>query len=79
MVAEAEVMHQAPVPVLEVQYHRCVTTKGVEDVVGMSTAAAAAAVAAPGEVGVEVEVEVSVEVPLMVSSSSSGYWRKFCL
>jgi protein phosphatase 2C family protein 2/3 len=81
MVAEAEVMHQAPVPVLEVQYHRCVTTKGVEDVVGMSTAAAAAAaaVAAPGEVGVEVEVEVAVEVPLMVSSSSSGYWRKFCL
>jgi protein phosphatase 2C family protein 2/3 len=79
MVAEAEVMHQAPVPVLEVQYHRCVTTKGVEDVVGMSTAAAAAAVAAPGEVGVEIEVEVAVEVPLMVSSSSSGYWRKFCL
>jgi len=76
MVAEAEVMHQTPVPVLEVQYHRCVTTKGVEDVVGMS--AAAAAVAAPAEVGVEVEVEVevevAVEVPLMVSSSSSAYW-----
>ncbi|CAD6273050.1 unnamed protein product [Miscanthus lutarioriparius] len=66
MVAEAEVMHQAPVPVLEVQYHRCVTTKGVEDVVGMSAAAAAAAaVATPAEVGVEVEVEVAVEVPLM--------------
>ena len=70
MVAEAEVMHQAPVPVLEVQYHRCVTTKGVDDVVGMS----AAGVATPAEVGVEVEVEVAVEVPLMVSSSCSGYW-----
>ncbi|XP_066366716.1 probable protein phosphatase 2C 47 [Miscanthus floridulus] len=61
MVAEAEVMHQAPVPVLEVQYHRCVTTKGVDDVVGMS----AAGVATPAEVGVEVEVEVAVEDPLM--------------
>jgi protein phosphatase PTC2/3 len=56
MVAEAEVMHQAAVPVLEVQYHRCVA-KGV---VGMSAAAAA-----PAEVGVE--VEVAVEVPQMVS------------
>jgi protein phosphatase PTC2/3 len=55
-VAEAEVMHQAAVPVLEVQYHRCVA-KGV---VGMSAAAAA-----PAEVGVE--VEVAVEVPQMVS------------
>lgn len=74
MVAEAEVMHQAPVPVLEVQYHhhRCVTTKGVDEVVGMSAAAAAAAVAAPAEVGVQVEVEVEVAVevpPRMVSSS----------
>jgi len=60
MVAEAEVMHQAPVPVLEVQYHRCVT-KGVDEVVGMSAAAAAAAT--PTEV--EVEVEVAVEVPRM--------------
>jgi len=68
MVAEAEVMHQAPVPVLEVQYHRCVT-KGVDEVVGMS--AAAAAVATPTEV--EVEVEVAVEVPRMVSYSSSPY------
>jgi protein phosphatase PTC2/3 len=59
MVAEAEVMHQAAVPVLEVQYHRCVA-KGVEEVVGMSAAAAA-----PAEVGVE--VEVAVEVPQMVS------------
>jgi len=66
MVAEAEVMHQAPVPVLEVQYHRCVT-KGVDEVVGMS----AAAVATPAEV--EVEVEVAVEVPRMVSYSSSPY------
>jgi hypothetical protein len=70
MVAEAEVMHQAPVPVLEVQYHRCVT-KGVDEVVGMS--AAAVAVAAPAEV--EVEVEVAVEVPRMVSYPSSG---SFC-
>ena len=66
MVAEAEVMHQAPVPVLEVQYHRCVT-KGVDEVVGMSAAAAAT----PTEV--EVEVEVAVEVPRMVSYSSSPY------
>ncbi|XP_062230627.1 probable protein phosphatase 2C 47 [Phragmites australis] len=56
MVAEAEVMHQAAVPVLEVQYHRCVA-KGVEEVVGMS----AARVAAPAEVGVE--VDVAVELP----------------
>jgi len=69
MVAEAEVMHQAPVPVLEVQYHRCVI-KGVDEVVGMSAAAAAAA-ATPAEV--EVEVEVAVEVPRMVSYSSSPY------
>lgn len=55
-------MHQAPVPVLEVQYHRCVT-KGVDEVVEMSAAAAAQA---------EVEVEVAVEVPRMVSYSSSG-------
>ncbi|PAN17106.1 hypothetical protein PAHAL_3G107800 [Panicum hallii] len=60
MVAEAEVMHQAPVPVLEVQYHRCVT-KGIDEVVGMS----AAAVATPAEVEVEVEVEVAVEMPRM--------------
>ena len=66
MVAEAEVMHQAPVPVLEVQYHRCVT-KGVDEVVGMSAAAAAT----PTEV--EVEVEVAVEVPRMVSYSSSAF------
>ena len=66
MVAEAEVMHQAPVPVLEVQYHRCVT-KGVDEVVGMSAAAAAT----PAEV--EVEVEVAVEVPRMVSYSSSAF------
>ncbi|AQK41934.1 putative protein phosphatase 2C 47 [Zea mays] len=64
MVAEAEVMHQSPVPVLEVQYHRRATTKGVDDVVGMSAPA-------PAEVGVgvgvevEVEVEVAVEVPRM--------------
>ena len=70
MVAEAAVMHQAPVPVLEVQYHRCVT-KGVDEVVGMS--AAAAAVATPAEVEVEVEVGVAVEVPRMVSYSSSPY------
>jgi protein phosphatase PTC2/3 len=57
MVAEAEVMHQATVPVLEVQYHRCVA-KGVEEVVGMSAAV-------PAEVGAE--VEVAVEVPQMVS------------
>uniref|UniRef100_A0A0A9DKU0 protein-serine/threonine phosphatase n=1 Tax=Arundo donax TaxID=35708 RepID=A0A0A9DKU0_ARUDO len=56
MVAEAEVMHQVAVPVLEVQYHRCVA-KGVDEVVGMS---ATAAVAAPAEVGVEVEVAVEV-------------------
>lgn len=67
MVAEAEVMHQAPVPVLEVQYHRCVT-KAVDEVVGVS--AAAAAVAAPAEV----EVEVTVEVASMVSCSSSGLY-----
>ncbi|OEL33829.1 putative protein phosphatase 2C 47 [Dichanthelium oligosanthes] len=63
MVAEAEVMHQAPVPVLEVPYHRCVA-KGVDEVVGMSTAAAVAAPAEAG-VGVEVAVEVAVEVPHM--------------
>ncbi|XP_062180421.1 probable protein phosphatase 2C 47 [Phragmites australis] len=56
MVAEAEVMHQAAVPVLEVQYHRCVA-KGIEEVVGMS---AAAAVTAPAEVGVEVDVATEV-------------------
>ncbi|KAI5022523.1 hypothetical protein ZWY2020_059253, partial [Hordeum vulgare] len=49
MVAEAEVMHQQPAPVLEVQYRRCVA-KGA----GMS------AVAVP-----EVEVEVAVELPRM--------------
>ena len=53
MVAEAEVMHQQPAPVLEVQYHRCVA-KGAE----MS------AVAVPE---VALEVEVAVEVPRMVS------------
>jgi hypothetical protein len=58
MVAEAEVMHQQPAPVLEVQYSRCVA-KGV----GM------AAVAVP-EVGVE--VEVAVELPRMVSCAAQA-------
>jgi hypothetical protein len=68
-------MHQAPVPVLEVQYHRRATTKGVDDVVGMSAPA-------PAEVGVEVEVEVevevSVEVPRMVSSSKAQAFLFLC-
>ncbi|KAL5231496.1 hypothetical protein ABZP36_030272 [Zizania latifolia] len=66
MVAEAEVMHQ-PVPVLEVQYHRCVV-KGVEEVVGMPAAAAVS----PPEVAVRVEVEVAVEVPRMGLESAAG-------
>lgn len=74
MVAEAEVMHQAPVPVLEVQYHRRATTKGVDDVVGMSAPAPEVGVG----VEVEVEVEVAVEVPRMVSSSKAQAFLLLC-
>jgi hypothetical protein len=58
MVAEAEVMHQQPAPVLEVQYSRCVT-KGV----GMS------AVAVPE---VAVGIEVAVELPSVVSCAAQA-------
>jgi hypothetical protein len=58
MVAEAEVMHQAAVPVLDVQYHRRVA----EEVVGVS---------APAEVGVE--VDFAVDVPQMVSGWCSCF------
>ncbi|KAM0902890.1 hypothetical protein ACQ4PT_019018 [Festuca glaucescens] len=58
MVAEAEVMHQQPAPVLEVQYSRCVT-KGV----GMS------AVAVPD---VAVGIEVAIELPRVELASVDG-------
>jgi hypothetical protein len=53
MVAEAEVMHQAAVPVLEVQYHRCVAEE----------------VAAPAEVGVEVDFAVDAPQMVSVRCS----------